>query len=279
MKKRGFTIIELLVIISIIGLISSVALANLQGSRDKAKIAAAQIFRGNLNNVLGAETAASWNFNEGISGDTVSTVPDSSGSGNNGTVIVPGGGAATYVDGVNGNGTGVLLTGGAYISGGGISSNGGNPVTVAAWIRPLATANIANIFKVSVGACNSFMLGINSARLMVANSVASADETGAIKSSRVLAAPVVTIETPTPVPVSNNKWQLLVATFDSSGNVQTYIDGVLVSRVAGLPTSDCQPSSAATWSIGGLAPGSGPEFTYYSGSVDDVAVYNGTLLP
>lgn len=281
MKKRGFTIIELLVIISIIGLVSSVALANLQGSRDKAKIAAAQLFRGNMNSALGAETAAVWNFNEGVVGNPVTTAPDSSGSNLNGTVVVPPGGAATYVEGVNSGNTGVLLTGGAYINGAGIGSSGSNPVTVAAWIKPLSSANVTNIFRVGVDSCNSFMVGINSASLMVANSENSVDNGGGgmslNESEKLLAAPIITIEPGTPIRISNGRWQFLTASFDSSGNVKTYIDGVLVSTISGLPTSNCQPSDSAVWTIAGLAPGTGPQYTYYTGSIDDVVVYNASL--
>jgi prepilin-type N-terminal cleavage/methylation domain-containing protein len=244
MKKRGFTIVELLVIISIIGLISSVALANLQGSREKAKIAAAQLFRGNMNSVLGAETAAAWNFNEGVVGNPVSIVTDNSGSNNNGTVVVPPGGAATYVEGVTSGSTGILLTGGAYINGSGISSAGGNPVTIAAWIKPLSSANVTNIFRVGVASCNSFMMGINSAVLMVANSSNEVSDSVSSGNPKKLLAQVLTptIGPGTPVSINNSRWQFLTASFDSTGNVQTYIDGVLVSTISNLPTCQCCPS-------------------------------------
>ena len=39
---RGFTLIELLVVIAIIGILSTVAIVNLNSARDKAKFAAAQ---------------------------------------------------------------------------------------------------------------------------------------------------------------------------------------------------------------------------------------------
>ena len=285
--KKGFTIIELLVIISIIGLISSVALANLQGSRDKAKTAAAQIFRSNVNGLLGAQTAAAWNFNEGTLGGVVTTVPDSSGSNLTGTVVVPPGGSATYTEGVNNIGNGVLLTGGAHIYGTGISSSAGKPVTVTAWINPIMSiANVRRIFEVGVDACSSFRVGIDSANVMIGNNsdqVATEDEGGDDDSAlaspeNLLAAagePVILNQ----VRINNSKWQFLAVSFDPSGDARTYIDGTLVATVSGLPTTECLPVDSANWSIGGIAPGAGPEYTYFNGKIDDVTVYDGSLTP
>ncbi|PLX25758.1 hypothetical protein C0580_01625 [Candidatus Parcubacteria bacterium] len=42
MKQKGFTLVELLVVIAIIGILSTVAIVNLNSARDKAKFASAQ---------------------------------------------------------------------------------------------------------------------------------------------------------------------------------------------------------------------------------------------
>ena len=78
----GFTLVELLVVISIIGVISSIVFVSFSGSRDKAKLAKAQNFDAQVSHALGAYAVGIWRF-ESISGGKVS---DESGYGNDGTI-------------------------------------------------------------------------------------------------------------------------------------------------------------------------------------------------
>lgn len=271
-KKGGFTIIELLVIVAIFGLFSSIALANFQGSRDRAKRAATLVFQSSVNSSLGAETAAAWNFEEGAQGSPATTIPDTSGSNQTGYIVGAPPGTATYVQGMD-TGNGVLLNG-AHIGGTGISTAGNNAVTVAAWVNPTSVINTTNIFRVGDPVCNSFRMGISSGNLMVGNQDDQADI--AFSAPSLLAAPGgFTIQTLSNSAVQNNKWQFVVSSFDPSGEVRTYIDGVMVATITGMPTSSCSPDSAE-WAIGGAAPGFA---TNYNGRVDNVTVYYASLTP
>jgi len=85
-NSRGFTLIELMVVISIIGLLSTIILAALNGARTKGIIAADQTFDSNNHaayyGTCSTCTTADWDFDEGLVGVNSNIVPDQSGNGN-----------------------------------------------------------------------------------------------------------------------------------------------------------------------------------------------------
>jgi len=82
MKNKAFTLVELLVVISVIALLAAIVLVALGSARDKARIAAGLEFEANIYHSLGAYAVGIWDFNEGSGG----TTSDSSGYNNNGTI-------------------------------------------------------------------------------------------------------------------------------------------------------------------------------------------------
>lgn len=82
MKNKSFTLIELLVVIAVIGLLASIVIVNLTGTRSKANIARGLQFSQSVHHALGAYAVGVWSFDEG-SGTTAN---DASGYGNNGTI-------------------------------------------------------------------------------------------------------------------------------------------------------------------------------------------------
>ncbi|MEK7610122.1 MAG: LamG-like jellyroll fold domain-containing protein [Patescibacteria group bacterium] len=65
-KNSGFTLVELLVVISIIGMLSSVIIVALNGARDKGVIAAGLKFDTYNYRAFGADAFAQYDFNSGI---------------------------------------------------------------------------------------------------------------------------------------------------------------------------------------------------------------------
>jgi len=73
---KGFTVIELLVVVAIIGLLSSIVLVSLKSPREKAKIAGILQYSASLHHLLGADIVGEWKFEDNFN--------DTSGNNNNG---------------------------------------------------------------------------------------------------------------------------------------------------------------------------------------------------
>jgi prepilin-type N-terminal cleavage/methylation domain-containing protein len=82
MINKSFTVIELLVVIAIIGVLASIILVSLSGTRDRAQIAKTLLYSSEVYHSLGADIAGNWNFDEGSG----TTAKDSSGYNNQGTI-------------------------------------------------------------------------------------------------------------------------------------------------------------------------------------------------
>jgi prepilin-type N-terminal cleavage/methylation domain-containing protein len=86
MNNRAFTLLELLVVITIIGILSSIVIVSMSGSTDSATIAKGKAYAQQVHALLGHEAVLDFNFNE----NAYNTCPDgkdacdASGYGNHG---------------------------------------------------------------------------------------------------------------------------------------------------------------------------------------------------
>jgi len=93
-SNKAFTLLELLVVITIIGILSSIVIVSMSGSTDSASIAKGKAYAQQVHALLGHEVVLDLNFNENAQ-DTCpdgKDVCDASGYNNNGTIS-----GATYV--------------------------------------------------------------------------------------------------------------------------------------------------------------------------------------
>ena len=105
MENKSFTVLELLIVIALIGLLSSIVLVGFKWAKERANIAKGLHFSGQIRHGLGAYAVGIWDFNEIETGNKVY---DSSGNNNDGTVYgatlvksIPELGSALSFDGVD----------------------------------------------------------------------------------------------------------------------------------------------------------------------------------
>lgn len=123
--KKAFTLVELLVVISIVGLLSSVAVVNLGSSRAKAKVASGQSQDTSINHAIGDQIIGEWLFDE-ASG---AVARDTSGNSHDGALV-----NATRIAGFNGNAYSFNYNGRVSL-GSDVSLNPSN-FTITAWVKP-----------------------------------------------------------------------------------------------------------------------------------------------
>lgn len=248
MKPRGFTLVELLVVIAIISLLSSVVLASLNTSREKARIATAQDFEAITYHTVGDQLVGRWTFDDCPAGPTTS---DSSGNNNTGTLISSpsftsdtplGKGCSLSVNGANGIST--LQNNFPKLE---------DSKTISFWMKfTSAPVGQQNVFIMLASGSNALQLRFTGTTFIVT-------KWG------------VTLITSSIIP-SVNAWHNVVYTYNSKTNVHTlYIDGTLAGSQT--ETSGFQTGTLISTTIGYSTLGWGS----FVGLLDDVRVYTSSL--
>ena len=235
--RQGFTIVELLIVIVVIGVLAAITVVAYNGIQDRARLATALSFEHQIRSKYGADVTGDWNFDE-CSGATAKNISGTA------TSDAISGGAPTWItDTPTGKGCAIHFDGTVtHIET--TASLGSTYYVKAAWVR------------ISVASCGSYniisqaLTNGASAAFYTPSCKPSAGHNGAWGS----AASTQTI--------NDNKWHYVTAIWENSAQTLTlYVDGKSVAVGANVAVA---PNSTGYVGIGSHAGGN-----FFNGDIDN----------
>jgi prepilin-type N-terminal cleavage/methylation domain-containing protein len=240
--KQGFTIVELLIVIVVIGILAAITIVAFNGVTDKARAAAAKSYASQIKRRDIGDAQGYWNFDECTGANLANT---GGGANSNGNTVT--GTTAFSNDTPNGSGCSLSLNGSSYIM-----TNVGLSNTYyekSLWFKTAITGGAMNLVSDAIGSGSGTAFYLNNSLLMSGHN----GDWGIASST---------------VRYNDNKWHFALVEYKtnasgSDGTLTLTVDGAKVTSV-NVPAIT-NPSNVQ--SIGSFGTSS-----YYQGLIDDVMI-------
>lgn len=255
---RGFTLVEVLVVITIISLLSTMVLVNLSDARKRAVIAKSMEFNQTVNNVIGYYAVGAWNFNEG----TGNSVIDTSNYNNHGTWSGTVGWVANTITQFGWAGQ----FNNSYVNVADPSNGrldfGTGDFTLSAWfyLPSLPGAWKSIISKGASGNVVGYGMEISNKNLITCSIRAAGGSNQRVGGSSPKA----------------GAWHYAVCVFDRDSKVFVYLDGKEVTS-ASITGNAGSVDNAFAFRIGAHSGNGSSATQKFSGQIDEVRVFNNNL--
>ncbi|MCK4781608.1 prepilin-type N-terminal cleavage/methylation domain-containing protein [Candidatus Parcubacteria bacterium] len=245
--KKGFTLVELLIAIAIIGVLSSLIVANLKNAKERAEQKKAMGFAHTVRVSLGSDLVGEWTFN-----DATNLGKDTSGYDNHGTNY-----GVSLISGIIRGASEFKSSEGDYLDcGGNTSLRPGSEITVEAWFK-LSTISGTNtiLSKDNPGPTNYWTDIRSNGTIIYVGGYTSAG--GACYQGTSVST------------ISTDTWYHLAWTYNRK-KIITYLNSDTISDV---PKTCALNANDAPFRIG-TRNGTGNMF---NGAIDEVRIYNRAL--
>jgi prepilin-type N-terminal cleavage/methylation domain-containing protein len=246
-RQKAFTLIELLVVIAIVGILAGLAVVNMSGATEAARIARLKVYSNSIRSSLMGSRVSEWKFDEASGTTTVDTVGTNTGTLTNSPVRKSG------VDCVSG---GCLLFNGTsdYVNCGNAASlNITDAITLEAWVNGPRDPGwskgwIGVVYKKSYSSPPwALRQGDSSMYFTVSNATGYLIDISA-------------------APVFDNTWKHVVGTYDGTVG-KIYVNGVLKSSAS---NSGTMLAASGDYAYVGSS-------SKYQGLIDEVRIYNAAM--
>jgi prepilin-type N-terminal cleavage/methylation domain-containing protein len=257
-KSQGFTLIELMVTIAIVGLLVVIVLVAFSGQTDKARIAKTLQWSRSVEHLLGADAVGIWTFDEGSG----ATAIDSSGYGNDGTIY----GASYTTDTPSGYGYALEFNGTSdYVNVGGSNIlKPKNEITIGIWTKLVSLDDLWSPFLLGGdGVDASYWADIGYILWKTSDELDFALVDGNGQTQRLRGVYLSEYE---------NKWVYLTAVYDGEKQY-IYVNGDIKNNREYTGGINYQRTNNFRVQVGGK----NYSYNWYDGLIDDVRIYETAL--